>query len=432
MVHLRTALLTLLILCAGLGSASADLLLGAVVRGDVPPRAPEGVERLLADAVPPAGNAWSVEDLFLSADIVQAAEQALQSGAEGLCLRAFRPAGWDDRPLDTDLLAAFSRRYGRSPRPAPFDGVDGALLAGLRAEIIGEVLADIRAAAPSLKLALACDAADLTAYSAAALGLDVPGYLAAGLLDEVMVRCPEPRSLMGLKLATDREVTVWSWCSAQDAGQLRGAVATALRCPGVDGLILDAPLPLDTMAADVNAARVRHVALRQRQEELAKAVAEGDLVSVAGFKPEGQLDQANLHDVAQSFTVAEDTLVAAVGIFACLRGAAGAALPEMPLTIRTDGDGRPGEVLGSARLYPDDLSSEPRYKWVYAELESPVALQAGKTYWLHGPEVTAAGSSYMWRIVRGGVYPDGQAWSSKYDYSAVDWVFRILAKKEAR
>lgn len=468
--------MVLSLIAGALAPASAELLLGAVVRGGEPPQV-AGAQRVFVaqGAVPvEAPEAWPIVDLLgplpdeTGADLLAAHPDwlevsadgaalprspcyaiagaraargrqvlALADGAPGVCLRAFPREDWprDPKPdrtygLNPEMVAAFSERYGRDPKPAATDSVDRALLAGLKAEMVGELLGDIRRQAPSLKLALACDVGDLNSYAGTGVALDVPGYLAEGLLDEVMARSSKPVNLMGLKLATDRDVRVWAWCSGDDATGLSASTAWAFRSPGVDGVVLDTGMDLGQAVSLVRAAEQRQAERLARQRQLQEAGEKGDLITVAGVDLSGELDQATIHGVAQSFTVDRDAHVTAVGIVACLRGPAGAGLPEMPLSIRSDADGKPGEVLSAARLYPEDLSAEPGYRWAYAELEQPLDLKAGQTYWLHGADVAAQGSSYMWRMRKGDAYAGGHAWSSKYDYSKNDWVFSVLSRRE--
>lgn len=469
-------------LLAGCLAVGAEPLVAVVVPEGAPP--PNVVvERLLVRCpgwAPPAGHAdaWPLVDLFgplpdeagrdllrahpewLMADAegaaslpgtpcyglpeVRAARAAqiaalARAGAQGVCLSALPRPDW---PADVNvargygfsapLVEAFRERYGRDPREAPEGSVDRALFAGLKSEAMADLLAQIRALAPDLRLALACAEADLLPHSATGAALDVPGYIAAGLLDEVMVAARGPINFLGLKLHTDGPLRVWAWQRAEDAEGFAAQAAVAARSIGADGVVVDVPGDAAGAVAALHASLRRHAERLEAQQRLREEVEAGALKAVAGTELAGPVDQATIHGVAQGFQVAEPMQVHAVGIVATLRGPAGPALPPLVLSIRADDGGKPGgEALGSATLGPEDFLQEPAYQWGYGRLDRPVNLEPGRLYWLHAPDTQAAGSSYVWRTHKGDAYPHGHAWSGIYDYSHIDWVFTILTRTEA-
>lgn len=359
-------------------------------------------------------------------------------GAAGVCLCALPRTDW---PQDVSIarsfgfnppaLQAFEARYGRDPAAALEASVDRALFAGLKADMLRELLLEVRAKKPDIKLALACAATDLVPYSATGAALDLPDWIAAGLIDEVMVFSGRPTNLVPLKLHTDRELKTWVWCRGGDAETLAAAAATAARTPGADGVVLDVPGDLAQALAALRTAQERQAARLAEQQELREAVAKGDLVPAAGTELSGPVDQATIHGVAQSFRVDKPTRAQAVGIVATLRGPTASGLAPLVLSIRPDAGDKPGEeVLATATLGPEDFAHEPAYQWAYARLDKPLKLQPGEVYWLYGPDTQAAGGSYVWRTHKGDVYPGGHAWSCRYDYTRFDWTFSILTAKE--
>ncbi len=356
------------------------------------------------------------------------------AGAAGVCVSALPPSSWPAGVnvartcgLNAPLIAAFRQAHGRDPAP----GLDRALLAGLKADLIGELLRAIRQARPELHLALACAETDLLPYSATGAALDVPAWIARGLVDEVMVQSTRSPNVLGLKLATDRELRCLAWCRVSTDAEMRSAAGLAARTPGLDGVVLEGPVDAGRFARALSEARQRCVEQTARQAALRAAVAGGEVVTLAGVVLKEPLDQASIHGVAQSFSLAKPARMTALGIVAALRGPDAAGLPPLQLVVVADEGGKPGNVvLGSAALGPESFSPEPGYGWAYAYLDSPLQLEAGRTYWLHAPDPRGATASYVWRISKGDVYPGGHAWSSKYDYTRADWVFAILAPKE--
>jgi hypothetical protein len=359
-----------------------------------------------------------------------------QRGAAGVCLSALPRADWPAKTnvaqgfgFNPVVVERFRARYHRDPVAAAEGSVDRALLVGLQAEAMGELLRAIRQQGPQLKLALACARADLTPYGATGAALDVAGYVRQGLLDEVMVSGALPPDLMGLKLQTDGPLPGWAWCAAPTPAALRPTVVAALRATGRDGIVVQTTGTPEEITRLVRETEAAWSAQRDTQAALEAAIATGELKQVAGCTGKGKEDQATVHGVAQSFRVEAATLAAAVGLLVALRGPDAYALAPLAISLRADAGGKPAdETLATATLAPDGLSAEPSYRWAYARLNHTVTLQPGTTYWLYVADPRGATSSVMWRLAKGGDYDGGQAWSSKYDYSAHDWAFGIFAE----
>jgi hypothetical protein len=166
------------------------------------------------------------------------------------------------------------------------------------------------------------------------------------------------------------------------------------------------------------------------RREFAEAVERGDLSVIAGAEPEGDLDLATIHGVAQSFTSDAPARVTGVGLRCTLRGDNPLRQDDLKLTIRPDADGAPDmdTVLAEGTISPGAFAG-PGFNWAYARFEPPVLLDAGVTWWLHAANTQGAGNSIIWRITRDGkTYPGGHAWSSRFDYTDWDWIFRVLAE----
>ncbi len=362
----------------------------------------------------------------------------LQSKPAGICLNAAPHSDWPGGVnlarafgFNTPAVNAFVAGGGPDPRKAPAASLERAKFAVFRAEGIRALLAAVRERFPDTRLALACSEKDLLPHSAVSVPLDVPGWIGAGLLDEAMVEVAGPTNLMNLKLSTDRDLPVWVWCRGKDLVQLGGAMIVALQAAGADGVVID--FPGDTgqaVAGAREAARVRQERLAA-QKALREAVERGDyVVLVAAETPVGKADQSTMHGTAQSFRLDQAATAQVVGVFASLRGEQTASLAPVQLSLRADDGDKPGkDILATVTFTADDFAREPAYQWGYAKLDKPLALEAGKVYWLYAPDTTSESGVYMWRTM-GDAYPGGNAWSSRYDYKRFDWGFKILAGKE--
>ena len=369
---------------------------------------------------------------------VKQVSSLVSRGVEGLCLSALPRDDWpagvnvaQGFGFNSEVLAAFAQAHGGDPRRSAPGAVGRALFAALKAEGLAQLLRDVRQGHPSLRVALAFSSTDGLPHSATGAALDVPGWVAAGLVDELIVRADEPVNLLRYKLDTDEALRVWLWVPGADTAAGRSLIEAALRTVGSDGLVVESSVDPSQALARIRDARMRSEALRTQQAALRKAVSDGELVQVAGTQLEGPVDQASIHGVAQSFKVSSVVTVSAVGIVATLRGQSAEGLRPQPIEIRADEDGRPGEqVLAAATVSPSAFSREPAYQWGYARLDKPLALTPGATYWLYAPDTQERGGSYVWRTHKKDAYPGGHAWSGRYDYSHIDWVFGIFSGRE--
>lgn len=398
------------------GAAGADLLADH----------PEWRDQDAAGAA--AGRCDWAEPKLRAAVVAWATRAAGQ--VDGLLLSALPPDQFAGRPAWSGghgpAMAALSRaRYGREPKGL----AEGSLGHLLHVKATGEPLTllvrELRAAV-KVPLYLALAAEDALPETARWRYVDLRGLLADGLLAGVFLCSPAGLDLRRPRLETDRAIVAGLACAADPVAGL----SALLRTRDADALLVTPATPLaDWLQALRKAAEGSRRAERERAT-LAEELARGDLLPVAGAEAKGKLDLATIHGVAQSFRLAKPCRVAAVGLCCTLRGTGAIGLPDLALTIRPDDGGRPDlkQVLAEARIPPAAFAGGG-FQWGYARFAPPLALEAGRTYWLHAADTTSGGNSLVWQLSRDG-YADGRAWSSKYDYGQYDWLFRVLVAKE--
>jgi hypothetical protein len=214
------------------------------------------------------------------------------------------------------------------------------------------------------------------------------------------------------------------------AGQLSRTVLEAIQNDTCELIWLwDFPL---LMAAQVVPAAVEGLKeSHKRRAALEAALARGELVLDQQVSEKNCNDQASLHGVAQSFVPSRDGNCPLVQVYLAIRGSRGPLPPPLNVEIRRDEKGKPGtDVLARTTIPAAEFGLEPDYRWGSAQWEPPVPLKKGQTYWIYLTNHRHPEGNYVWRIVKDGASPRGQAWSKLYDYTKHCWVFRVYLKKE--
>ncbi|MEA3402133.1 MAG: hypothetical protein U9R79_12930 [Armatimonadota bacterium] len=352
---------------------------------------------------------------------------------DGIVVMSLPELPADERPawqagFNAPVLETYQERYGGDPRQAEEGSLQHLLFVRLKGQMITELFRELSAAA-DVPLYVATPPSDVRPETALWRHIDLHALLAGDLVAGVIMVSEEPVDLRRYRLHTQRPILA----GLMVPGDAAAAAAAVMRSRDGGVLLVTARerTGAEWLQAFAQAADAYRRGRRQRLR-LAEAVESGELRVVAGVKPEGELDQATIHGVGQSFQVARPVAVSAVGLLCTLRGAGPAAMPDLQVRICPDADGRPDteRVLAEGRI-PAAAFAEagPGYQWGYARIDPPLALEADTTYWLHAPESTAGGNSYVWRVAPDGrAYPHGHAWSSRYDYEPYDWVFRVLAE----
>ena len=281
------------------------------------------------------------------------------------------------------------------------------------------------AAATDLPIYLAMLLEDQSPETARQQYLDRHTLLAEGLIDGVLLR-GEALDLRRPRLSTTRPILAGLAAPPEPAA----AAMALLRSRDADALLLPPVAePIEWLQAlrDSLADLER---TEQERAEIATAIEAGTLDVAAGCEAEGAADVATIHGVAQSFTLEQPATITAVGLFCTLRGPDAFAQEDLRLTIRPDDTGAPAlEAALAECAIPAAAFAEPGFHWGYARLDPPLALEAGRVYWLHAEDTTGGGNSFIWQLAKdGGACPGGQAWSRSYDYANYDWVFRVLTE----
>lgn len=366
------------------------------------------------------------------------AEASLDLGPDGLLVMATPPAPVSEGEhvargfgYNQPVVEAYRRKYGSDPREAVPGSLEQLLFVDLKAKLLTEFFAELRAKVGDKPVYLAMQPEDMAAETARHRYLDLHELLGRGLVDGVFLATAQAMELRRVRLHTDREIRV----GLLGRDDPVATMLAALRSPGCGDVMLCVPegtSPVEVLA------RVTQAVEAQREQEASRAALEaaieaGELFVATGVDPEGHaVNQATIHGVAQSFRLEQAAQVEAVGLFCALRGPAALSMVDLPVRVCADAGGAPDleRVLAEFAIPAVSFGREPRYQWGYARLEPPLGLEAGRTYWLHAPNASGPEGSYVWRVVPdGSAYPHGHAWSSKYEYAEYDWAFRLLSRK---
>jgi|LSQX01.3.fsa_nt_gb hypothetical protein len=362
--------------------------------------------------------------------LLSVARRLAATGVDGLIVASLPVLPEGEVPLarnadfNEPLLADYAERYGADPRDADPGSLERLLLVKLAGESASSLIEEM-AATLGVPVIVLMRPEDQRADTASGRMLDLYALLSEGGIEGVLLSSAAPEDLRRPRLHTDREIVA----GLHAPGRPEAGMLAALRSRSLDMLLValpDGEAPAEVLARMGRAAE-GSFAQAQRREAVARALESGQMVVVAGAEPEGSLDVATIHGVAQSFGLDAPTEVSAIGVFCDLRGVGGLGLPDLRLQLCPDADGEPNRDAVLAEAAIPASAFEGGFGWGYALFETPVALEPG-TWWLHCPDAQESGASYIWRLSKNSeLCLSGHAWSRTYDYAAYDWIFRIVS-----
>lgn len=368
--------------------------------------------------------------------LVAVAERLLEMPGGGLFLLVDGPLSWPaDREaaleygFNAPVVEEYARRYGGDARQTAPDSLERMFFLRLKGEHLGAAVRQVAQAAHARgrRVGLAVRLAETDVRTAARSYLDVEGLVRDKTLDEAVLIGGAQYPLLRWKVQADPSPAVGLWADAEGPGPLGRALSEAMKNGSADTLILRLDRPWSAaLAAEIPRTIAGWRAQREEQARFAAELSGGRLRRLARTAEKPKLDVATTHGVGQSFRLKQAARVEAVRLLLALRGAADQDIADLRLELREDRQGRPeGAVLGRATIARSGVLPEANYQWVAARLDRPLSLPAGRTYWIHVPDV----KGYVWRFDRSDPYSDGQAWSRRYDYGAGDWLFEILGQE---
>lgn len=371
----------------------------------------------------------------VQAAFIDMARRVAATGVDGLLVTSLPPlpegVAFPAREVFCEsTLEVYARRYGGDPRDAAGDSFERLLLVKLTGDLTTDFFAEL-AEVVECPIYLAMRPEDQHPESATGRWLDLYALIARGYIDGVLFAAQTPMDMRRLRLYTDRAITAGLY--GLDSPET--VAFAALRSRDVDTLMVRAVEGENAVDAivRVNRAVASFRAQQTQRDAIAKAIEGGELNVVAGAEPEGQLDLATIHGVAQSFVLETPVRVTAVGLFCSLRGPRALSLPDLRVQICGDAGDAPdtAQVLAEGTIPAVTFAEQGGFSWGYALFDPPVELAADRTLWLYCPNAQAGGNSYLWRISKNPkLYPHGHAWSRTYDYREYDWIFRVLANAE--
>ncbi|MGC9319556.1 MAG: hypothetical protein ACP5KN_16110, partial [Armatimonadota bacterium] len=301
-------------------AAGMRCLAGISLDGPIP--GPDGGDLLAANpdwlAVDAAGEAiagrpcWAVPE---ARQALLAHARRLAPQMDGIVVLSLPEPSADERPareagFNPPVLAAYRERYGGDPREAKEGSLEHLLFVRLKGRLIVDLFRELSAAA-EVPLYVAMPPADAHPETAAWRHIDLRVLLAEDLVDGAILVSREPVDLRRYRLHTQRPIVAGLMVPG-DAG---AAAATVMRSRDLDVLLVAlGGRPAAEWLAAYGRAEEAYRRAREQRLQLAKAVESGELRVVAGVEPEGELDQATIHGVAQSFQVGEPVAVSAVGL----------------------------------------------------------------------------------------------------------------------
>gem|GEM_PF-6042787 len=105
--------------------------------------------------------------------------------------------------------------------------------------------------------------------------------------------------------------------------------------------------------------------------------------------------------------------------------------PDLTVQIRADNNSVPGTILANVTISNTSVPlTVEGIDWVLINFSDPANLTAETLYWIYIPTVGAFGSSYDLGVDLSGAYARGNAYSSEWDYSAYDFIFKTYVASE--
>lgn len=302
---------------------------------------------------------------------------------------------------------------------------------------LGESIRDVkRQLGSKQKLALCTALSEITPETARDQYVPVGNLVRDGTIDVVTLSEAERMNFHTLRLLRDAPLLAGSFLDAKltdekrRAGLLSRTVLEVVQNNTCQWLWLRY-FPIEMVGQIVPVTIEGHKQSQKRRTALEATLATGELVLDQEVSEKDCNDQASLHGVAQSFVPSRDGLCPLVQVYAAIRGSQGPLPPPIQLEIRGDENGKPGtSILTKTEIPAAEFGLEPAFRWGSAQLNPPVPLKKNQTYWIYLSNQSHPDGNYVWRIVKNGAGPRGHAWSSKYDYTKHNWVFRVYLQKE--
>ncbi|MEW6359175.1 MAG: hypothetical protein AB1696_22765 [Planctomycetota bacterium] len=288
----------------------------------------------------------------------------------------------------------------------------------------------------SVKLAICTDATEVAPETSRTSYVPVADLVRDGTVDVVCLTGADGFNFHRLCLLRDAPLQAGMALDGRatdekTAGSIIGrAILAALKnesCERLWFINLPVELVVHVVPATING---YHKTVSE-QDAIQSAIEKGELVIDQEVDPAKCNDQATIHGVGQSFMPSRDGLCPMIQICAALRGCKGQLPPPLKVDLRMNDRNMPdGASIAQATIAANAFGHEPTYRWVNAYFNPPVPLKKGQKYWLYLPNAQHPEGSYVWRIIKDGATPRGNAWSERYKYTDHTWVFRVYLKRQ--